>query len=627
MKRITSIIKKKANYILLFLIIICAIFMFSYKFYNQKQDYHSDEIWSYGLANSSYQPFIYMNADQTKNTNCEEWLPGTILSEYITVQEDNAFNYSSVYFNMSNDTHPPLYFMILHTICSLFKNSFSFTYGFIINIISYIILAIFMYKLVSLITNSKYWSLICVGFFSFGIGCLSMTSFVRMYSMCTMFAVILAYYHTKLYYSIKNSVTFKLIDWISLSLCTLLGSLTHHFFLVYAFAYAVIFCIYFLITKKWKFLYKYALCMAGGVILSIMVFPATINHLLGTTHPNSMLTFPKKIYGYKFQWFALLSILLDELFGFSIVSPYERPTMAYIIAALIIILIISVAISFLFRKEKWFKKLVSKIKNKLKSLVRSFIHPNIIYISFLCAIILVISVCAHTVNYYHMREFSDRYLFIVYPIATILLFSIIYSILQLLNVKKRTSYIFITCFSIVLLAIANIRLTSPYISIGSYKIGISMEDISNNDNDVIIVSSETWLLTVYSYYLKDVNSFFYVEDNNLYYTKDELEKKNETQKPTYLIIDGNIFDLVDVDIDPNPNNTIYLYTSNEINTNDNINAQIYQAQKAKYLNDSKEDISLEGYLSFIQSLSFCNNLEFVGIDSAFTRPLILYKIN
>ena len=51
----------KTVYIILCLVILAGICRFSYGFFVEKQGTHSDEEWSFGLANSYYEPYIYIH--------------------------------------------------------------------------------------------------------------------------------------------------------------------------------------------------------------------------------------------------------------------------------------------------------------------------------------------------------------------------------------------------------------------------------------------------------------------------------------------------------------------------------------------------------------------------------------
>ena len=155
--------EKKVSKIPIFVLaIITAIGLIriTYVFAFEKTGFHSDEIWGYGTANSYYEPFIYAEDEALDNSvltpykNFNEWLSGDVFGDYITVQEGEQFAYGSVYYNTIKDNHPPFFFLILHTICSLFPNSYSLWYGFIINIVCFIAMMIFAYKTAKLMRNS-----------------------------------------------------------------------------------------------------------------------------------------------------------------------------------------------------------------------------------------------------------------------------------------------------------------------------------------------------------------------------------------------------------------------------------------------------------------------------------------
>ena len=95
----------KTVYIILCLVILAGICRFSYGFFVEKQGTHSDEEWSFGLANSYYEPYIYSSDDDNYDKNCNEWLSGEVLKNYLTVQKGERFSFGSVYYNMACDMH------------------------------------------------------------------------------------------------------------------------------------------------------------------------------------------------------------------------------------------------------------------------------------------------------------------------------------------------------------------------------------------------------------------------------------------------------------------------------------------------------------------------------------------
>ena len=120
--------------VILLLQIVCMIY-----FGNAKQGYFVDELWSYGLANSYYHPHVY--SDDALE---ERWVSGEYFRDYLEVLPEQRFRYGSVVYNQTQDYHPPLFYMVLHTISSLFPNTFSKWYGIIPNIVYF---AVSMYLL------------------------------------------------------------------------------------------------------------------------------------------------------------------------------------------------------------------------------------------------------------------------------------------------------------------------------------------------------------------------------------------------------------------------------------------------------------------------------------------------
>ena len=54
---------------------------------------------------------------------------------YVAPQGSTRFNYASVYYNQTQDVHPPLFYFLLHTVCSLFPGSFTKWTGLGMNLV------------------------------------------------------------------------------------------------------------------------------------------------------------------------------------------------------------------------------------------------------------------------------------------------------------------------------------------------------------------------------------------------------------------------------------------------------------------------------------------------------------
>lgn len=557
---------KKTIYVLLTIIIIAGIFRFCYGFFMQKKGTHSDEEWSFGLANSYYEPYIYSSDDGVSLKNSNKWISGNTLKEYLTVQPGEQFSIDSVFYNMSCDTHPPLYFIILHILSSFFINKYIPALGLIINLVCYIFLSIYLYRLLCLISKSNLLGIFGVFFNTFTIGTLSMAIYIRMYMMLAMFALIFAYYNAVLYYSTNSRKNYS--TYIKLSITSLLGSLTHHFFLPYAFVISSLLFLYWLLKKEWVILLKYTFSLFIGIGLSIIIFPATIEHLFGIqtfsykdagkylnekklsynafdTSVSNNLTIDAleedipnyKWHIFKFCFCTFFSMIWTDSIGCSPIKPYSHGLLIYFFIIILVILFISLCILFLFRKEKkmyfLLKKIVLFFKNSFINIIKS---TNMYLISLFISILSIVFLCTKKINYFVMGDYSNRYLFIIYPIFVILILYIVYLIIKKLllhNLKWTYFILFIT-----------ILFTVSYNNLFKKSI-YYFDDLSKHtqeivatayDSDIIIVSSSPWKLTIYAPLIDNCHQFYYTSYLDFLNT-DETILSNISNKKTYLILD------------------------------------------------------------------------------------------
>ena len=71
------------------------------------------------------------------------WITGKQFWDYITVDGKDAFCYPSVYFNVKDDNHPPLHFMMLHTVSSVLQGRLNQFMGCGINLLCVLGIMIF----------------------------------------------------------------------------------------------------------------------------------------------------------------------------------------------------------------------------------------------------------------------------------------------------------------------------------------------------------------------------------------------------------------------------------------------------------------------------------------------------
>ncbi len=238
-----------------------------------KEGYFVDELWAYGLANSYYHPHVYSEGIFEK----DEYLSPDYFKDYLEVSKEDAFQYDSVFYNQSMDSHPPLFYCVLHTVCSLFLNSFSKWYGIIPNIIYFTIARIGLYLLSKKIFHNEYMALFPVICWGFSIQAVSYAILIRMYMLFAMFVVLDSLLHQK-YLSYQGKWETKY--YIILFFVNLGGFLTQYYYYIFAFFLSASTAILLMVKKQWINLLKYCGTMLLSVISALVIFPGIIHTFL-----------------------------------------------------------------------------------------------------------------------------------------------------------------------------------------------------------------------------------------------------------------------------------------------------------------------------------------------------------
>ena len=239
----------------------------------EKVNFHKDEIVNYGIANN-YNSFV-MTVNEGK-----KYVPSSQpFLNFVTVSEYNRFNYQNVYRNTANDVHPPLYFDLLHTICSLFPGTFSKWYAGFVNIVFIIGTFILIQKLLNILpfTNEhKSTKYIISIIFIFSKGISNSTVFLRMYVMAMFLCTGLTYILIK---DILSEKEININIYISLFFITLFGALTHYYCIIFAVASCFIYGLILLKNKSFK---KFLLLILTGIMSGIsayVLFPEMVQHM------------------------------------------------------------------------------------------------------------------------------------------------------------------------------------------------------------------------------------------------------------------------------------------------------------------------------------------------------------
>lgn len=298
-------------------------------FISQKEGYHMDEILSFQLGNAEYNPWIvptqpegrlakFIHNEIDGNTMAETfgniiytvqdvfenrgnskllsytadvyeapvWIEREIFRDYVTVDSTDDFNYLSVYFNVKDDNHPPIHFMLLHTMSSVFRGHMEPAMGCVINLVAVMGTCILLIRIGELLvrnTNNEVTGcerqvgVVAALLYGISGSAIATTLLIRMYGVLTLLCVWLLYLVLAKYFDrgfcCKN---------ISLIVVTMLGFWTQYFFLFYCILLAIVVCLFLIMEKRYKELMGYIRSNAIAAGVGVVLWPFSIAHVLSS---------------------------------------------------------------------------------------------------------------------------------------------------------------------------------------------------------------------------------------------------------------------------------------------------------------------------------------------------------
>lgn len=240
-----------------------------------KSGFHEDEFYSYYSTNKTAGLFV----------NDREWMERDSFRNDFVVLEGEKFRYGIVKQMQSWDVHPPLYYYILHTACSLFPGVFSKWLGIAVNLIAYVPCFFLLARLVFDSAAGKGREESCKkGIFlafsvcllwGFSAAVISGVMFIRMYQWLTLFVLLCAVLHIR---AVRNQA-FGIPFLIPLGVTVFLGFMTQYYYIIFHFFMGAGLCFLLLKDKKIKELISYAFACAIGLLAAIFYYPASMSHI------------------------------------------------------------------------------------------------------------------------------------------------------------------------------------------------------------------------------------------------------------------------------------------------------------------------------------------------------------
>lgn len=423
------------------IIVVVLSMLFLCAFICRKEGYHMDEILAFQLSNAEYNPWIaptqpvgrlakfmgehidgetlgetisnvsYIVKDTLTNRGdsilanykadvyeAPVWITKDIFQAYVQCDSGDDFNLASVYFNVKDDNHPPLHFMLLHIMTSLFKGEISVWHGCIINLVAMAGTLWLLGLIGDIVFKNKKNSILLMVLYGFSMAIVATTIWIRMYALLTLWIVWGLYLHLRKYQGIEQDSFLRLnekngnpkwIGSIGLLIVTLVSFWTQYFGLFFILPLALVTVLLLAKNNRRKEFWAYIRTMVTAAILGISLYPFAIGDVFFSSRGTEALS----------QWQNGLSEYINRLGAFGRIL---AENVAGGIASFILVLVIPMAL-ILFKK--FYKKTESK-SNRNPAQVLMCGVPAAIY--FLLA--------AKMSPY-----FVDRYIMAVFPVTALLI--------------------------------------------------------------------------------------------------------------------------------------------------------------------------------------------------------------
>ncbi len=249
-------------------------------FGTQKAGFHYDEYYSYYSSNVTYG---LVPTDRAWKDTAE------IRSEFMVLPGE-GFRFGDVVRMQTYDVHPPLYYLLLHAVCSLTPGVFSKWSAIALNLILFAacwcVLAALATKTVGALRGRRAGQgaavLACL-LYGFNPAVLGGVMMARMYVLLGFWVTLVTWLHVRALGQNRRGWRF----YLPVMAAVYAGFLTHYYFAVYMFFLAAAMEGYLLFEtveaktwkQKWKDCFAYGFAIVGAMAVAVASYPACLGHI------------------------------------------------------------------------------------------------------------------------------------------------------------------------------------------------------------------------------------------------------------------------------------------------------------------------------------------------------------
>ena len=261
--------------ILALMLIIAVGFLVMLWFGYNKSGFHEDEIYSYYSSNRTsgiaWPDRAFMDRER--------------LTDECVVLPGAGFDYFMVHTVQSWDVHPPLFYDILHTVCSVYAGRFSKWFGIGINMGCFVLTVLLLYAICRECGLRRLFTALFLCIWALHPVTVSAVMFIRMYMLLTVFVLACLWLHLRM---VTRGFSGRRMT--AVMVVSFLGFLTHYYYLVFFFFMGVTVCMLWFLQKTYDTnskgfgermgrIARYVACCAFALGAGVLIFPASAAHI------------------------------------------------------------------------------------------------------------------------------------------------------------------------------------------------------------------------------------------------------------------------------------------------------------------------------------------------------------
>lgn len=440
----------------------------------KKEGFHVDEFFSYLNANISSEE---LNELKESGTNT---YTGKQLLEYCMVRDKSeAFDYKEVWKNQTEDTHPPLFYAIIHTVSSILLTHCDLIYiGVAINIVIALLTYIVLCKLIELFLENKKNAVFVAFLYSISMAFVNCMMFVRMYMLLVFFSIALTYLLCKSVSEDKYSFKF----YLQLAFVVCGGMLTQYYFLIYLCFSCLILATYLIYKKYFKVLICGMIDVGVSLGVAYLVYPEAVYQMVGGDRGEQALQNMSESDFYS-RLTGMFGIINEQVFG----------GLAGLILIFVVLLLIFLLIG-------------SKIKN-----INVSPEYMILVLPAICSFCVIAKIAAYIVDRYIMA------LMFAFFIGTFLL---VYNLLSNITTDKISKLITLTIM--IVCVIKSYEDSIPFAMVGADTYEQQIQQFSPDTKCIYLYDEgREWVVQCNLFQVENLNEItFYNHTDFLYYCTD-----------------------------------------------------------------------------------------------------------